>query len=98
MQGRVSIRTGFGWLVGLSSVSPVCMRGAGGSGALGVAGWERATRRCAFKSLSLSYIITRVAPHCVNTLRILHAAYDATKVSLSLILLLGWGVSLSYIT
>ena len=29
-------------------------------------------------SLSLSYIITRVAPHCVNTLRILHAAYDAT--------------------
>ena len=28
--------------------------------------------------LSLSYIITRVAPHCVNTLRILHAAYDAT--------------------
>ena len=28
---------------------------------------------------SLSYIITRVAPHCVNTLRILHTAYDATK-------------------
>ena len=37
-----------------------------------------------------SYIITRVAPHCVNTLiRILHAAYDATN-TLSLILLLGW--------
>ena len=70
----VSVRTGFGWLVGHSSVSQVCMHGAGGSGALGVAGWERATRRCAFKSLS--YIITRVAPHCVNTLRILHAAYD----------------------
>ena len=30
-------------------------------------------------SFSLYYIITRVAPHCVNTLRILHAAYDATK-------------------
>jgi hypothetical protein len=29
--------------------------------------------------VSLSYIITRVAPHCVNTLRILHAAYDATN-------------------
>ena len=39
-------------------------------------------------ALSFSYIITRVAPHCVNTLRILHAAYDAT-LSLSL--------SLSYI-
>ena len=24
-------------------------------------------------------IITRVAPHCVNILRILHAAYDATE-------------------
>ena len=57
MQGRVSIRTEFGWLVGLSSVSLVCMHGAGGSGALGVAGWERATRRCAFKSLSLSLFI-----------------------------------------
>ena len=30
---------------------------------------------------SLSYIITRVAPHCVNTLRILHAAYDATNTT-----------------
>ena len=30
-------------------------------------------------SESLSYMITMVAPHCVNTLRILHAAYDATK-------------------
>ena len=30
--------------------------------------------------LSLSYIITRVAPHCVNNLRILHAAYDATNM------------------
>ena len=29
--------------------------------------------------LSLSYIITRVATHCVNALRILHAAYDATN-------------------
>ena len=26
--------------------------------------------------VSPPYIITRVAPHCVNTLRILHAAYD----------------------
>ena len=25
-----------------------------------------------------------VAPHCVNTLRILHAAYDATKGTFSL--------------
>ena len=31
------------------------------------------------------YIITRVAPHCVNTLRILHAAYDATKRTCPLI-------------
>ena len=35
--------------------------------------------------LSLSYIITRVAPHCVNTLRILHAAYDATKMTCPLV-------------
>ena len=34
-----------------------------------------------FLLLSLSYIITRVAPHCVNTLRILHAAYDATNTT-----------------
>ena len=36
-------------------------------------------------SLSLSYIITRVAPHCVNTLRILHAAYDATNTTRPLV-------------
>ena len=36
-------------------------------------------------SFSLYYIITRVAPHCVNTLRILHAAYDATKGTCPLI-------------
>ena len=35
-------------------------------------------------SLSL-YIITRVAPHCVNTLRILHAAYDATNTTCPLV-------------
>ena len=35
--------------------------------------------------LSLSYIITRVAPHCVNTLRILHAAYDATNTTRPLV-------------
>ena len=35
--------------------------------------------------ISLSYIITRVAPHCVNTLRILHAAYDATRETYPLI-------------
>jgi hypothetical protein len=34
---------------------------------------------------SLSYIITRVAPHCVNTLRILHAAYDATNTTCPLV-------------
>ena len=32
-----------------------------------------------------SYIITRVAPHCVNTLRILHAAYDATNTTRPLV-------------
>ena len=60
MQGLVSIRTGFVWLVGPSTVSLVCMHGAVGSGGLGVAGWVRATRRCAFKfslSLSLSLIL-----------------------------------------
>ena len=31
------------------------------------------------------YIITRVAPHCVNTLRILHAAYDATNTTCPLV-------------
>ena len=36
------------------------------------------------RSLSLS-IITRVAPHCVNTLRILHAAYDATNTTCPLV-------------
>ena len=35
--------------------------------------------------ISLSYIITRVAPHCVNTLRILHAAYDATNTTRPLV-------------
>ena len=40
--------------------------------------------------LSLSLIlyyggITRVAPHCVNTLRILHAAYDATNTTRPLV-------------
>ena len=29
--------------------------------------------------------ITRVAPHCVNTLRILHAAYDATMETCPLV-------------
>ena len=46
-------------------------------------------------SLSLSYIITRVAPHCVNTLRILHAAYDATNTTRPLVNTLS--LSLSYI-
>ena len=32
-------------------------------------------------SLSLSYFINRVAPHCVNTLRILHAAYGRSRKS-----------------
>jgi hypothetical protein len=35
-------------------------------------------------SLSLILLLTRVAPRCVNTLRILHAAYDATKLTFSL--------------
>ena len=41
-------------------------------------------------SLSLSYIITRVAPHCVNTLRIL--------LSLSLIFSLSLSLSLLYLS
>jgi hypothetical protein len=32
-------------------------------------------KRCISLSLSLSLFITRVAPHCVNTLMILHAAH-----------------------
>ena len=40
-----------------------------------------------------SYIITRVAPHCVSTLRILHAAYDATKETCSL-----YSLSLGFIS
>ena len=53
-------------------------------------------------SLSLSYIITRVAPHCVNTLRILHAAYDATNTTRPLVnthsdLSLSLSLSLSYV-
>ena len=44
------------------------------------------------KSLSLIYY-SRVAPHCVNTLRILHAAYDATIETWSLSL----SLSLSHV-
>ena len=56
--GSCTVRTGFGGLGGPSRVSPVCMHGAAGSGGLGVAGWERATRRCAFESLSLSLALS----------------------------------------
>ena len=52
--GSCGVWTWFGWLGGLPRVSLVCMHGAAGSGGLGVVGWERATRRCAFESLSLS--------------------------------------------
>ena len=54
------------------------------------AGWPRgahplhATRKAREKA-SVSSFVTSVAPHCVNTLRILHAAYDATSLSLSLL-------------
>ena len=42
-------------------------------------------RLCLSSRDSLFYIITRVAPHCVNTLRILHAAYDATNTTRPLV-------------
>ena len=56
---------------------------------VGVVGVSPRAPACAWVSLSLSlslsYIITRVAPHCVNTLRMLHAAYDATKETCPLV-------------